>query len=82
MPVGRDNVTEGFLLDPFSRGALVVVLDMTLAVLSVVMNLIVLTAIREKEAVAGVTNLLLANLCFSNLTSAALVKSISIVHHG
>ena len=42
-------------LDPLSRGALVVILDMSLAVVSVVMNLIVITAIREKEAVVGVS---------------------------
>ena len=71
------------LLDPLERGAMVVILDMSLAVISVVMNLVVLTAIKEKEgAVVGVVNLVLANLCISNLAGAALVKSIAIVHNG
>ena len=58
-------------------------LDMSLAVLSVVANLVVITAIREKEETMAVrVNIILANLCASNLLSAILVKSISIVHHG
>ena len=55
---------------------------MSLAVCSVVVNLIVLTAIKDKKATMGMFNMLLANLCVSNLTSAVLVKSISIVHNG
>ena len=49
-----------------------------------VMNLIVLTALRQRarEQVVGVTTLLLANLCLANLTSATLVKSIAVVHNG
>ena len=70
-------------LAPMERGALVVVLDMSLAVLTVVMNLVVLTALKEGEAAkVALTNLLLGNLCLSNLASAALVKAISIVHNG
>jgi hypothetical protein len=39
--------------------------------------------LREKESLLSVTyNLVLGNLCFANLLSAVLVKSISIVHHG
>ena len=55
---------------------------MSLAVCSVVVNLIVLTAIKDKKATMGMFNMLLANLCVSNLTSAVLVKSISIIHNG
>merc|ERR1719507_1483574 len=46
------------------------------------MNLVVLTAMKERELAVGVVNLVLGNLCLSNLASAALVKAISIVHHG
>ena len=43
----------------------------------------VLNALREREQLLTKThNLILANICFANLTSAVLVKSISIVHHG
>ena len=59
-----------------------VIADMSLAVCSVVVNLIVLTGIKESEATMGMFNLVLTNLCFSNLTSAVLVKSISIIHNG
>ena len=41
---------------------------MTLLYSSVVLNLIVVTAIKEKESGMGVFNIVLANLCFSNLT--------------
>ena len=65
-----------------NQGALVVVLDMSLAIISVVFNLMVITSIKEKEEMLGVTfNLVLINLCSSNLLSAVMVKSISIVHN-
>ena len=65
-----------------NQGALVVVLDMSLAIISVVFNLMVITSVKEKEEMLGVTfNLVLINLCSSNLLSAVMVKSISIVHN-
>ena len=65
-----------------NQGALVVVMDMSLAIVSVVFNLMVITAIKEKEEMLGITfNLVLINLCSSNLLSAVMVKSISIVHN-
>ena len=79
------NISEEFKtlgLDALQRGGVVVIADMTLAVCSVVVNLIVITGIQEKEATMGMFNLVLGNLCFSNLTSAVLVKSISIFHNG
>ena len=69
-------------MDRLSQGGMVVVSDMLLAVSSVVVNLMVITAIKEKESGVNLHHLLLANLCLSNLVSAVLVKSISIVHHG
>ena len=71
-----------FHLSPLERGGVVVITDMSLAVCSVVVNLIVITGIKEREATMGMFNLVLVNLCLSNLTSAVLVKSISIVHNG
>ena len=65
-----------------NQGALVVLLDMSLAIVSVVFNLIVITALRERENMLGMTfNLVLINLCSSNLLSSVMVKSISIVHN-
>jgi hypothetical protein len=73
------NIKDWTLMN---QGALVVVMDMSLAIVSVVFNLMVLTAIKEKEEMLGITfNLVLINLCSSNLLSAVMVKSISIVHN-
>jgi hypothetical protein len=63
-----------------NQGAFVVVVDMSLAIISVMFNLMVITSIKEREDMLGVTfNLVLLNLCSSNLLSAVMVKSISIV---
>ena len=67
---------------PMNQGALVVVLDMSLAIISVVFNLMVITSVKEKEEMLGISfNLVLMNLCSSNLLSCVIVKSISIVHN-
>ena len=88
---GHDkNIEDIFLLSKFNisewtlmnQGALVVVMDMSLAIISVVFNLMVITSIKEREEMLGVTfNLLLMNLCSGNLLSAVMVKSVSIVHN-
>ena len=71
---------EGWTL--MNQGALVVVLDMSLAIISVIFNLMVITSIKERVAMLGVTfNIVLINLCCSNLLSAVMVKSMSIVHN-
>ena len=73
------DITDWTLMN---QGAFVVVLDMSLAIISVVFNLMVITSIKEREDILGVTfNLVLLNLCSSNLLSAVMVKSISIVHN-
>ena len=52
------------------------VIDMTLSMVSIVCNLMVITAIREKESLLSKTfNLLIVNLCLSNLASSVMVKS-------
>ena len=58
---------------PHERGGLVVIVDMFLAIISVVMNLIVISAIRERPKM-GMVHILLANLCVSNLISSVLVS--------
>ena len=73
------NISEWTLMN---QGALVVVMDMSLVIFSVVFNLMVITSIKEKDEMLGATfNLVLLNLCSSNLLSAVMVKSISIVHN-
>ena len=86
--VNTSNASLQELLNPTNwslmhQGGLVVVLDMTITVFSVIANLVVITSIREKEEMLAVeVSLLLANLCASNLLSAILSKSIGIVHNG
>ena len=71
------------MTDAMVEGAVMVVSDMGLAIFSIVLNLMVINALREKETLLSKThNLVLGNICASNLVSAVLVKSISIVHHG
>ena len=76
----RESLLE---LSHTEEGALVVVLDMSLAILSVVSNIVIITAIRDQEELlCSTSSLILANLSASNLISAVLVKSISVVHNG
>ena len=52
------------------------VIDMALSMVSIVCNLMVITAIREKELLLSKTfNLVLLNLCLSNLANSVMVKS-------
>ena len=48
---------------------------------SVVLNLIVVTAIKEKENSLDVFNVLLANLCLSNLTRYEVRFWLKVHHH-
>ena len=51
-------------------GMIMVTTDMSLALVSVLLNLMVLNALREKESLLSKThNLLLANICCANLVS-------------
>ncbi|QQP42173.1 Uncharacterized protein FKW44_016754 [Caligus rogercresseyi] len=70
-------------ISKLSYGAILVVLEMTLTLLSIILNLVVIISIREKESLLNSTlNLLLGNLCFSNLLAAVFVKSIAIIYNG
>ena len=71
------------MTDALVEGAIMVFTDMGLALFSVVLNLMIINALRERDILLTKThNLVLLNICASNLLSAVLVKSISIVHHG
>ena len=59
------------MTDAMIEGAVMVVSDM------------VINALKERETLLNKThNLVLGNICASNLVSSVLVKSVSIVHHG
>jgi hypothetical protein len=74
------NITSWTLMN---QGALVVILDMSLAVISIFFNIMIISSIRDKEEMLDSTfNLVLLNLCSSNLLCAVITKSISIVHNG
>ena len=84
---GHNGTTKVWLghqmTDAMVEGAIMVLTDMGLSLFSVVLNLMVLNALRERDILLTKThNLVLGNICASNLVSAVLVKSISIVHHG
>ena len=62
------------------QGAMIVLLDMSLIILSIIINLI--TSVKVKLGMPWDTfNIVLINLCSSNIISAVLVKSFSIVHN-
>ena len=51
-------------------GAVMVTSDMTMSLISVLLNLMVLNALREKENILSKThNLVLANICCANLVN-------------
>ena len=58
---------------PQDRGGVVVVVDMFLSVLSVILNLVTVSAIRERGQLT-MWSVLLAHLCLSNLVSSVLVS--------
>jgi hypothetical protein len=65
-----NNVT----LSVYNSG-IFVMSEMGLTLGSIVLNLMVMSALREKEAMLSLAhNLLLGNLCVANLLSAVLVK--------
>ena len=64
-----NNVTQ-----PVYDSGTFVISEMVLAITSIVFNLMVMSAIREKESMLSLTyNLVLGNLCVANLLSAVLV---------
>ena len=62
------------------QGAMIVILDMLLVIITIIFNLI--TSVKVKLGMLWDTfNIVLINLCSSNIISAVLVKSFSIVHN-
>ena len=66
---------DWFHVDGMLEGVIMVTTDMSLSLLSVLLNLMVLNALREKETLLNKThNLVLANICCANL-----VRNISVI---
>ena len=58
-----------------------VVVEMTVGVMGTFCNLMVVTTVRDQDSLQQSTaNLLLANICFSNLLVSFLVKPISAIY--
>ena len=58
-----------------------VVIEMTLAVVGIFVNLMIVSSVRGQDSLQQSTaNLLLANICFSNLLVSFLVKPISAIY--
>ena len=64
-------------------GAWLVFMEMSVALVGIILNLTVVISIREKEALMNNTvNVILGNLCFANLVAAVFTKSIAVIYHG
>ena len=62
---------------------LLVLLEMGLAISGIISNLLVVTTVRNVDRLQSSThNLLLANLCFSNILISFIVKPISAIYVG
>ena len=71
-----------YFLEGDSQGAFLALLEMTLALIGTVLNLIVLIPIINSSLMNSTLNVLIANLCGANLVSAVFVKLIGVIYHG
>ena len=84
------QILEDWIKDPManyfeeesSQGAFLALLEMTLAIVGTVLNLIVLIPIINSSLKNSTLNVLIANLCLANLVSAVFVKLIGVIYHG
>ena len=65
-----------------SQGAFLALVEMTLAIIGTVLNLVVLIPIISSSLKNSTLNVLIANLCIANLVSAVFVKLIGVIYHG
>ena len=68
------NMSESYSITPQDQGGIVVIIDMFLSIFSVIMNLVVISAIRDKDNI-NMYQILIANLCISNLICCVLVSN-------
>ena len=84
------RILEDWIKDPMtnyfeeesSQGAFLALLEMTLAIVGTILNLIVLIPIINTSLKNSTLNVLIANLCLANLVSAVFVKLIGVIYHG
>ena len=75
------GIHRGFFFLECKHLPFIVTVEMTLGVIGIFVNLMVVSAIRSQDSLQeNTSNLLLANLCFSNLIVSFLVKPISAVY--
>ena len=77
----KDPISN-YLVEEGHKGAFLSLLEMTLAIVGTVLNLVVLIPIINTSLINSTLNLLLANLCAANLVSAVFVKLIGVIYHG
>ena len=77
----KDPMTNYFEEEK-SQGAFLALVEMTLAIIGTVLNLIVLIPIISSSLKNSTLNILIANLCLANLVSAVFVKLIGVIYHG
>ena len=81
--VNLTNVTTDAQIDFKHQQEIVglVVMEMTVGVVGIFINLMVVSSVRSEDSLQESTkNLLLANICFSNLVVSFLVKPISAIY--
>ena len=72
---------EDVVISDQQRIILLIIMEMTLGVIGIFMNLMVVSTVRSEDSLQEDTNnLLLANICFSNLVVSFLVKPISAIY--
>ena len=72
---------EDVVISDQQRIIMLIVMEMTLGVIGIFINLMVVSTVRSEDSLQEDTNnLLLANICFSNLVVSFLVKPISAIY--
>ncbi len=80
MNASEEGPSEFDLSPNKTSGYRMVVMEMSLAILGILFNLIVLISIREKESLLNLTsNVILANLCFANLVSSEVSHNTEVI---
>ena len=77
----NEPVEEEVVISDQQRIILLIVMEMALGVIGIFINLMVVSTVRSEDSLQEDTNnLLLANICFSNLVVSFLVKPISAIY--
>ena len=68
--------------DEKHKGAFLALIEMSMAIIGTILNLIVMIPIISSPLKNSTLNVLIANLCLANLVSAVFVKLIGVIYHG